>query len=126
MTIKRGESFKRVRCARPKAAEPVNSSRAGKDQYLSRAVAKALEILQILQPGNGPMALNEVARRIQLSKASAFRLLRTLEAAGCLTASELGKYGPGTGCDLSGLYPNRGAATARGHPNDATPEPAIP
>ena len=38
------------------------------------------------------MALNEVARRIQLSKASAFRLLRTLEAAGCLTASELGKY----------------------------------
>ena len=81
-----------MRSARPKAAEPVNSSRAGKDQYLSRAVAKALEILQILQPGNGPMALNEVARRIQLSKASAFRLLRTLEAAGCLTASELGKY----------------------------------
>jgi DNA-binding IclR family transcriptional regulator len=92
VAIKRGESLKRVRGARPKAAEPVDSSRSGKDQYFSRAVAKALEILQILQPGNGPMALNEVARRIQLSKASTFRLLRTLEAAGCLTASVLGKY----------------------------------
>lgn len=38
------------------------------------------------------MALNEVAQRIQLSKTSTFRLLRTLEASGCLTASEWGKY----------------------------------
>ena len=84
MAIKRGEPLKAVRGARTKAAEPVKSSGAGKDQYISRAVAKALEILQILQSGNGPMALNDVARRIQLSKTSAFRLLRTLEAAGCL------------------------------------------
>ena len=38
------------------------------------------------------MALNEVAQRLQLSKTSTFRLLRTLEASGCLTASEWGKY----------------------------------
>jgi IclR family acetate operon transcriptional repressor len=33
-----------------------------------------------------------VAQRIQLSKTSTFRLLRTLEVCGCLTASEGGKY----------------------------------
>jgi DNA-binding IclR family transcriptional regulator len=92
VATKRGESVKGVRGARTKAAEPVKSSHPGKDQYISRAVAKALEILEVLQAGNGPMALNDVARRIQLSKTSAFRLLRTLEAAGCLTASEWGKY----------------------------------
>jgi len=63
-----------------------------KRQYFSRAVAKALETLEVLQAGNGPMALNEVAQRLQLSKTSTFRLLRTLESSGCLTASEWGKY----------------------------------
>jgi DNA-binding IclR family transcriptional regulator len=38
------------------------------------------------------MALHEVAQRLQLSKTSTFRLLRTLESSGCLTASEWGKY----------------------------------
>lgn len=66
--------------------------RRGKDQYFSRAVAKALETLEILQSANGPMTLNEVAQRLQLSKTSTFRLLRTLEASGCLTAGEWGKY----------------------------------
>ncbi len=80
-----------MRRARPKAVEPANGSRR-KDQYFSRAVAKALETLEVLQAGNGPMALNEVAQRLQLSKTSAFRLLRTLEASGCLAASEGGKY----------------------------------
>jgi IclR family acetate operon transcriptional repressor len=92
VAIKRGEHLKTGRSGRTKPVEPVKNVRAGKDQYISRAVAKALEILQILQSGNGPMALNDVARRLQLSKTSAFRLLRTLEASGCLTASELGKY----------------------------------
>jgi IclR family acetate operon transcriptional repressor len=38
------------------------------------------------------MALHEIARRIQLSKTSTFRLLRTLEAAGCLVAAGAGEY----------------------------------
>jgi len=91
VAIKRGVPLPGVRGARTKAAEPVVSSR-GKDRYSSRAVIKALGTLEVLQAGNGPMALNEVAQRIQLSKTSTFRLLRTLEASGCLTASEWGKY----------------------------------
>lgn len=80
-----------MRGARTKAAEPA-VTRRGPDQYFSRAVAKALETLEVLQAENRPLALNEVAQRIQLSKTSTFRLLRTLETAGCVTASELGKY----------------------------------
>jgi DNA-binding IclR family transcriptional regulator len=89
--MKRVDSVQAVRKARAKTSEPVKKDGA-RDQYFSRAVAKALETLDVLQVANGPMALNEIARRIQLSKTSTFRLLRTLESAGCLTASEWGKY----------------------------------
>lgn len=91
MAIKRGQSREGERGARTKAVAPAAKSR-GKDQYFSRAVAKALETLEVLQSADGPMALNEVAQRLQLSKTSTFRLLRTLESSGCLTASEWGKY----------------------------------
>lgn len=91
MVTKTGRSSQDVRRTRSKAAEPAKTSR-GKDQYFSRAVAKALEALEVLQAGDGPMALNEVAQRLQLSKTSAFRLLRTLEVSGCLAASDGGKY----------------------------------
>jgi IclR family acetate operon transcriptional repressor len=62
------------------------------DQYLSRAVGKALEALELLQPQQMPMGLNEIAQRIQLSKTSAFRLLRTLESAGYLASNPFGQY----------------------------------
>jgi IclR family acetate operon transcriptional repressor len=91
VAIKRGQSREGERGARTKAVAPAAKSR-GKDQYFSRAVAKALETLEVLQSADGPMALNEVAQRLQLSKTSTFRLLRTLESSGCLTASEWGKY----------------------------------
>jgi IclR family acetate operon transcriptional repressor len=58
-------------------------------QYLSRAVAKALGILELLQE---PMGLNDVARHIKLSKTSAFRLLCTLESSGYLAQSGAGQY----------------------------------
>ena len=63
------------------------------NQYLSRAVSKSLKVLELLQSARSPMALHEIARRIQLSKTSTFRLLRTLEAAGCLVAAGAGEYG---------------------------------
>jgi IclR family acetate operon transcriptional repressor len=89
--MKRVELIRAQRGARTRTAAPDTESRA-KDQYYSRAVAKALRTLEVLQAGRGPLALNEVAQRIQLSKTSTFRLLRTLEICGCLAASEGGKY----------------------------------
>jgi DNA-binding IclR family transcriptional regulator len=64
----------------------------GGDQYLSRAVGKALQALEMLQLQTAPMALNEIANRIQLSKTSTFRLLRTLENSGYLVANSSGRY----------------------------------
>ena len=74
--------------ARHKAA-PLADTPKDRTQYLSRSVAKSLEILELLQE---PMALNEVARQIKLSKTSAFRLLCTLESSGYLTQSSAGRY----------------------------------
>jgi DNA-binding IclR family transcriptional regulator len=64
----------------------------GDDRYLSRAVGKAFEALEMLQLQTTPMALNEIATRIQLSKTSTFRLLRTLQSAGYLAANSWGQY----------------------------------
>jgi IclR family acetate operon transcriptional repressor len=61
-------------------------------QYLSRAVSKALETLDLLQLRQESMTLDEIARQVQLSKTSVFRLLRTLEAAGYVATSGWGKY----------------------------------
>jgi IclR family acetate operon transcriptional repressor len=81
-------SSSRKEKTRHKAAAPADSPK-DRTQYLSRAVAKSVEILELLQE---PMALHEVARQIKLSKTSAFRLLCTLESSGYLTQSSAGQY----------------------------------
>ncbi len=50
----------------------------GSSPYFSRAVGKALELLEILKSQNTSMTLNEVTKRLDLTKSSAFRLLETL------------------------------------------------
>jgi len=72
-------------------AETANESRVG-DQYFSRAVGKALEVLEFLQGELKPLSMNEIAQRIQLSKTSAFRILRTLETLGCVVVDGRGQY----------------------------------
>src|SRR5215469_14657236 len=62
------------------------------DKYFSRAVSKALQALEFLQNETNSMSMNEVAQRLQLSKTSAFRLLRTLEATGYVAQDSRGKY----------------------------------
>jgi DNA-binding IclR family transcriptional regulator len=62
------------------------------DQYFSRAVSKSLEVLELLQSSGNAMGLHQIALCIQLSKTSTFRLLRTLEASGCLVATGAGEY----------------------------------
>jgi IclR family acetate operon transcriptional repressor len=62
------------------------------DRYFSRAVAKSLRVLEVLQSTGSAMSLHEIAGWIQLSKPSTFRLLRTLDASGCLVSIGAGKY----------------------------------
>jgi DNA-binding IclR family transcriptional regulator len=72
-------------------AETASEPRVG-DQYFSRAVGKALEVLEFLQSELKPLSMNEIAQRIQLSKTSAFRILRTLETLGCVVVDGRGQY----------------------------------
>jgi DNA-binding IclR family transcriptional regulator len=64
----------------------------GRDKYFSRAVSKALEVLEFLQAESNALSMNEIARRLQLSKTSAFRLLRTLETTGYVSLDGRGQY----------------------------------
>ncbi len=86
-----------VAAVRP-LADGMRSERAARakggenDRYFSRAVVKSLRVLEVLQSSGCAMSLHEIAGSIQLSKTSTFRLLRTLEASGCVAASGVGKY----------------------------------
>ncbi|MBS1801673.1 MAG: IclR family transcriptional regulator [Acidobacteria bacterium] len=86
----------RVRTGKPgrpaKSKTGGDKNAGGRDQYFSRAVGKALEVLELLQGESGPMTINEVSQRIQLSKTSAFRLLKTLQALGSVTMDGRGQY----------------------------------
>jgi IclR family acetate operon transcriptional repressor len=62
------------------------------DKYFSRAVSKALEALEFLQTAANSMSMNEIALRLKLSKTSAFRLLKTLEATGYVAQDGRGQY----------------------------------
>jgi DNA-binding IclR family transcriptional regulator len=77
-----------MRNLRIKSAEEPRS----KDKYFSRAVSKALELLEFLQTESNAISVNEIAPRLQLSKTSAFRLLRTLETTGYVTLDGRGQY----------------------------------
>ena len=48
-------------------------------RYFSRAVGKAIQMLELLSRNGAPMSLVELSRQTQLTKSSAFRLLQTLE-----------------------------------------------
>jgi IclR family acetate operon transcriptional repressor len=62
------------------------------DKYFSRAVSKALETLEFLQSATNSLSMNEIAQRLQLSKTSAFRLLKTLETTGHVAQDGRGQY----------------------------------
>ena len=61
-------------------------------RYFSRAVEKALQILEILRSTSEPLTLNDISKGIRLSKTSTFRLLCTLGKTGYLATLENGKY----------------------------------
>jgi len=50
------------------------------DPYFSRAVGKAFELLELVGRSENSLSLNDLARHLQLTKSSTFRLLHTLES----------------------------------------------
>jgi IclR family acetate operon transcriptional repressor len=69
------------------AAKPAKT-----DQYNSRAVEKALLALDKISQAAEPPTLNDISKVLGLTKASAFRILHTLESIGYLTKSQDGRY----------------------------------
>lgn len=67
-------------------------SETGPDQYFSRALEKGLQTLQLLNEAQDGLSLTEAANKLGLTKASAFRIARTLETLGYVTKGEDGKY----------------------------------
>jgi len=59
----------------------------------SRAVTKALAILELLRASEEALPLGVIAAEVGLAKPSAYRLLHTLEKAGYLLADAGGRYG---------------------------------
>lgn len=58
----------------------------------SRALAKGLQLIELLNGASGAVSLAELSRTIDLGKASAFRLLQTLVATGHVTDDGAGNY----------------------------------
>lgn len=54
----------------------------GTNGYHVRAVARAVDILELLRMSDGGASLNDLAGRSDLAKASIFRMVRTLESTG--------------------------------------------
>jgi IclR family acetate operon transcriptional repressor len=109
--------------ASAKKKDPVKKAEDG-GRYFSRAVGKALETLELLQLRQESMTLDEIARQVQLSKTSVFRLLRTLEVAQYVVTSGWGKYSlaPGVQAIVSTQWLARLLRTATPRLHDLTSE----
>jgi DNA-binding IclR family transcriptional regulator len=68
-----------------------NSDRGGGPYYV-RAVGKAALILEALREGPDDLTLAEVCRRVQVQRATAYRLLGTLARHRLVQRTEAGKY----------------------------------
>ena len=77
---------RRRRTSAPARKEPKE------DRYFSRAVSKALEVLEILKRSSEPQALHQLTSRVALTKSSLFRILHTLEMAGYIEKTPDGRY----------------------------------
>lgn len=75
-----------------KAAAPPESGPASPRRYHSRAVAKALEIIETLKQNPNPVSLHELSREVRLTKASLLRILDTLVEDGYLKKAASGVY----------------------------------
>ena len=88
---------------------------AGDGRYFSRAVGKAIQILETLSRGVEAMSLSELSKQSQLTKSSAFRLLQTLETLHYIRRDHDGRYLPSNEniAVISTQYVNTLTAAAR-------------
>ena len=60
--------------------------------YLIPILSKALDVLELLEQDNGPLALEDVFQRTKISKTSVYRILKTLVHRGYVAQSQNGTY----------------------------------
>lgn len=83
---------KTARRRRPKAKSTDESSKSSSDQYLSRAVGRALNVLECFPDAFSVYSLKEISQRTEMPESSLFRLLVTLESRGYLQQNPDGSY----------------------------------
>lgn len=82
--------LKTITAGKSKADKPKTGP--SRDKYYSRAVGKALELLELLEVESTSLQMNEIAVRLRLSKTSTFRLLHTLETLDYVASDGRGRY----------------------------------
>ncbi len=80
-----------ARRRRPKAKD-AESPQSSSDQYLSRAVGRALSVLECFPDAFSAYSLKELSQRTNMPESSLFRLLVTLESRGYLQQNTDGSY----------------------------------
>lgn len=88
------ESQKTIRRRRPKAARPdTDQSKASKSGlYLSKAIVRALNVLESFRQTGRSLSLMDISLRTELPEASLFRILVTLESQEYLVQLKDGSY----------------------------------
>lgn len=90
MPVKEGKG-KKVARRRPKHAD-AGAARESSERYQSRAVTRALDVLERFPDGITTYSLKELSQQTGLPESSIFRLLVTLEARGYLRQETDGAY----------------------------------
>jgi IclR family acetate operon transcriptional repressor len=81
---------------------------AKQEPHTSQAVLRALKVLETLNKASDPQSLQDLCDTQKLSKASAFRVMRTLEEAGYVEKNNRGGYSSvALGGMQSSLYRDR-------------------
>ena len=88
------ESQKTIRRRRPKAVRPgTDQAKASKSGlYLSKAIVRALNVLESFRQTGRPLSLMDISMRTELPEASLFRILVTLESQEYLIQLKDGSY----------------------------------
>ncbi len=93
LTVRKESELGKVAAAiKGRRASPSARKQPKEDRYFSRAVGKALEVLEILKRSAQPQALHQLTSKVALTKSSLFRILHTLEATGYVEKTADGRY----------------------------------